>query len=132
MTPGLYEGSTAQDCPPFAAEAGECLSGERLPMSFSVSANAVLDFRAVLVVHCEANLPPRLYTLEIHRPLHLAREARGHGFGTKRNWNAALRKNGAVGHVKTRVANGWASALTEVAPNAYCYVRGVQWRANPR
>lgn len=132
VTPGRYEGTTTQRCPNFAANAGECALGENLPVSFTATNNAVSDLLAVVIEHCEDFLPPRLGTVEIQGPLLLTRETNRKSFATLHNWNAALRKTGAVGFIKRRVANGYISSLSKVAEDTYCYVRGVQWRAASR
>jgi hypothetical protein len=132
VTPGAYAGVTSQRCPVYAAEVGECESGAPLPVSFVATRKAILSFRAVVIESCEDSLRPRLATMEIPGPLHLKREKNRMSFSTSRNWNTALRRTGAIGFVKRKIANGYLSALSKVASDTYCFVRGIEWRASSR
>lgn len=132
VTPGLYEGTTDQQCPMLAAANGECRGGYNLPISFTVTGKRISHIRALVVEKCEDFLGQRVGMIELPQSFPLSVEKRRMSFSTQGNWSsAALKGSAALGFVRRRTAVGYVSALSQIDDDTYCSGTA-QWRASPQ
>ncbi len=124
---------TTQLCPSFGVSSGRCEERERLPMSLKVAGGKVTAIRAMVVEHCEDDLPPQLVEMEIPRSYKLHKE--GAAPNVQVSFNLLSPKTAgsrADGWFKRGIGKGELSFVNkdpeDPTHEAYCYAK-VGWRA---
>lgn len=90
----------------------------------------------MVVEHCEDFLAPRVQMVELPGTIPL-KQAWGPRAGARTTFDSKPGQTGtmlgtrAMGTVHRRVARGYLSALTKVAPDTYCFNHGAEWTATP-